>query len=147
MVVASPSLEQKIVASVGEAAIGIEGTSHWNSDLDNPTNKAFVAAFTATYHRAPTVYAAQGYDDAKLIGAGLKGSGEKLDNAAFRSAMLKADVKLTRGAFAFNVNQHPIEDWYEIKAVKAADGSVTLRSAGKVLEHQADAYASACELK
>jgi branched-chain amino acid transport system substrate-binding protein len=147
MVVASPSLEQKIVASVGDAALGIKGTSHWNGDLDNETNKAFVKAFVSKYHREPTVYASQGYDDAKLIGAGLKGAGETLDNEAFRKAMLKADVKLTRGSFAFNNNQHPIEDWYEIGAVKDADGKVSLHSFGKVLEHQADAYASACELK
>jgi branched-chain amino acid transport system substrate-binding protein len=147
MVVASPSLEQKIVASVGDAAIGIEGTSHWNTDLDNETNKAFVKAFEAKYHRLPTVYASQGYDDAKLIGAGLKGSGEVLNNDAFRAAMLKANVKLTRGAFAFNTNQHPIQDWYEIKAVRGDDGKVTLHSFGRVLEHQADAYARECELK
>ncbi len=146
MVVASPSLEQKIAAVAGDAAIGIAGTTHWNSDFKNAENQAFVKGFVAKYNRQPTVYAAQGYDAAKLIGAALKATGGSLDDDAFRAAMLKADVKLTRGAFKFNNNQHPIQDWYEIKAVKGADGKVTLETVGKVLEAHKDAYAQDCKL-
>ena len=57
-------------------------------------------------------------------------TGGKLDNDAFRSAMLKADAKLTRGAFKFNTNQHPIQDWYQLQAVKGADGKVKLQRRG-----------------
>ena len=146
MVVASPSLEQKIAAVTGEAAIGIAGTTHWNTDLPNAENQAFVKGFVAKYNRQPTVYASQGYDAAKLIGAALKATGGKLDDDAFRAAMLKADVKLTRGAFKFNNNQHPIQDWYEVKAVKGADGKVALETVGKVLEAHKDAYAQDCKL-
>ncbi len=146
MVVAAPSLEQKIAAAVGDAAIGIAATTHWNTDFKNPTNEAFVKAFVAKYKRQPTVYASQGYDTAKLIGAGLKASGGKVEDPSFRAGMLKADVKLTRGAFKFGNNQHPIQDWYEVKAVKGADGTVTLQTVGKVLENLQDAYAKDCAL-
>ena len=146
MVVAAPSLEQKIAAAVGDAAIGIAATAHWNSDFKNPANEAFVKGFIAKYNREPTVYASQGYDTAKLIGAALKATGGKLDDDAFRAAMLKADVKLTRGNFKFNTNQHPIQDWYEVKAVKGTDGKVTLQTVGKVLEAHGDAYAKDCKL-
>ena len=146
MVVASPSLEQKIVGAVGEAAVGIAATAHWNTDFDNAANKAFVTGFRAKYNREPTVYASQGYDTAKLIGAALKATGGKLDDDAFRAGMLKADVKLTRGAFKFNNNQHPIQDWYEIKAVKGADGKIALQTVGKVLEAHGDAYSKDCKL-
>lgn len=146
MVVASPSLEQKIAGIVGDAAIGIATTSHWNSDFDNAANKAFVAGFKAKYNREPTMYASQAYDTAKLIGAALKETGGKLDEKAFRTAMLKADVKLTRGAFKWGPNQHPVQDWYELKAEKGADGKVSLKTAGKVLEMHADAYGKDCKL-
>ena len=76
----------------------------------------------------------------------LKATGGKLDENAFRAAMMKADVKLTRGPFKFNTNHHPIQDWYELKAVKGADGKVTLATAGKVLETHGDAYAADCKL-
>ena len=146
MVVASPSLEQKIVGAVGEAAVGIAATAHWNTDFDNAANKAFVTGFRAKYNREPTVYASQGYDTAKLIGAALKATGGKLDDDAFRTAMLKADVNLTRGAFKFNTNQHPIQDWYQVKAVKGADGKVSLQTVGTVLEAHGDAYAKDCKI-
>jgi branched-chain amino acid transport system substrate-binding protein len=146
MVVAAPSLEQKIAAAAGDAAIGIAVTSHWNSDFKNAASEAFVKAFVAKYNRQPTVYASQGYDTALLIGAALKASGGKVTDPSFRAGMLKADVQLTRGAFKFNTNQHPIQDWYEMKAVKAADGKVTLETQGKVLEMHADAYAKDCKL-
>lgn len=146
MVVASPSLEQRIAGAVGDAAIGIKATSHWNSDLPNEANKAFVAAYRKAYNREPTIYASQGYDTAKLIGAALKATGGKLDEKEFRAAMLKADVKLTRGAFKFGPNQHPVQDWYEIKASKGADGKVMLETVGKVLENHGDAYAKDCKL-
>jgi len=146
MVVAAPSLDQRIAAAAGDAALGVQATAHWNADLPNDANKAFVAGFRKKYNREPTVYASQGYDTAKLIGAALKATGGKLDEKEFRTAMLKADAKLTRGAFKFGPNQHPIQDWYEIKAVKGSDGAMALQTVGKVLENHADAYAKDCKL-
>jgi len=146
MVVASPSLDNRIAEVVGDAGIGVAATSHWNVDFPNATNKKFVDGFVAKYKRVPTSYAAQAYDTAKLIGAALKSTGGKLDDAAFRTAMLKADVPLTRGAFKFGNNQHPIQDWYQIKATKGADGKVGLVTVGKVLENHADVYAKDCKL-
>jgi branched-chain amino acid transport system substrate-binding protein len=125
---------------------GIASTSHWNTDFQNPQNEAFVKAFMAKYNRVPTVYASQGYDTAKLIGAGLKATGGKLDENVFRAALMKADVQLVRGPFKFNTNQHPVQDWYEMKAVKGADGKVTLQTQGKVLETHGDAYAKDCKI-
>jgi branched-chain amino acid transport system substrate-binding protein len=146
MVVAAPSLDQKIAAVAGDAAIGIAATSHWNTDFDNEANKAFVKGFREKYNRDPTVYASQGYDAAKLIAAGLKASGGKVEDPSFRAGMLTADVKLTRGPFKFNTNQHPIQDWYEMKAVKGADGKVTLQTGAKVLANHEDAYAKDCKI-
>ena len=146
MVVAAPSLDQKIAGAAGDAAIGVAVTTHWNTDFANDANKTFLTGFRAKYNRDPTVYASQGYDAAKLIGSALKATGGKLDDAPFRAAMMKADVKLTRGAFKFGPNQHPVQDWYEVKAVKGADGKVSLQTVGKVLENHADAYAKDCKI-
>lgn len=146
MVVASPSFEQRIVAAVGDPAVGIAATAHWNDDFENDANKTFMKGFMAKHNRIPTPYAAQAYDAAKLIGAALKATGGKLDDDAFRAAMLKADVKLTRGAFKFGKNQHPIQDWYQIRGVKGNDGKIALHTLGKVLENHADVYAKDCGL-
>jgi branched-chain amino acid transport system substrate-binding protein len=146
MVVAAPSLDAVTLSVVGDAALGVNVTSHWNSDFDNPSNKAFVAAWDKAYHRPATYYASQGYDTALAIGAALKGVGGKLDDTnAFRQALLKADFQSVRGSFKFGPNQHPIQDWYALKAEKDADGKLVLNTKGKILSDHGDAYAKDCK--
>jgi branched-chain amino acid transport system substrate-binding protein len=146
MVVAAPSLDAVTLSVVGEAALGVNVTSHWNSDFDNPANKAFVAAWDKAYHRSATSYASQGYDTALAIGAALKGVAGKVDDVeAFRQAMLKADFQSTRGAFKFGPNQHPVQDWWALKAEKSPDGKLALNTKAKVLSGHADAYAKDCK--
>jgi branched-chain amino acid transport system substrate-binding protein len=147
MVVPSPSMDATTLAAVGDAALGINVTSQWNSDFDNPSSKAFVAAFTRKFNRVPTYYASQGYDTALAIGAALQATGGKVDDTdAFRAAMLKADFPSVRGAFKFGPNQHPVQDWYSLKVAKAADGKLALKTVGKVLTNYGDAYAKDCKL-
>jgi len=61
------SFDQNILQAVGDAALGVRNTSQWNKDLDNLTNREFVAAFQAEYGRLPSLYASQGYDAANLL--------------------------------------------------------------------------------
>jgi len=147
MVVAEPSLDAVTLSVVGEAAVGVNVTSHWNSDFDNPANKDFMAAWDKAYHRPATYYSSQGYDTALAIGAALKATGGKLDDTnALRQAMLKADFKSVRGSFKFGPNQHPIQDWYALKAEKGADGKLELVTKSKILSDHSDAYAKDCKL-
>jgi branched-chain amino acid transport system substrate-binding protein len=147
MVVAAPSLDAVTLSVVGEAALGVNITSHWNSDFDNPANKAFMAAWDKTHHRPATYYASQGYDTALAIGAALKGVAGKLDDlGAFRQAMLKADFQSTRGGFKFGPNQHPVQDWWALKAEKGSDGKLALNTKKKILSNHGDAYAKNCKL-
>jgi branched-chain amino acid transport system substrate-binding protein len=147
MVVAAPSLDTVIMKAIGDAALGINVSSHWNADFDNASNKQFVAEFQKKYSRLPTAYAAQAYDAALAIGAALKGTGGKVDDLkAFRTAMLKADFASVRGAFKFGNNQHPIQDWYALRAEKDASGQLALVTKGKVLTNHSDFYAKDCKL-
>lgn len=147
MVLAEPSMDHAILKAVGDAAVGLNVSGHWNADLDNATNKEFVAAFTKAYGRVPTMYAAQGYDTALAIDAALKQTGGKVDDAAaFRTAMLKADFKATRGNFKFGANQHPVQDWYAMKVEKDAAGALTLKTTGKIMSDYVDPFAAQCKL-
>jgi len=146
MVVHPASLDQVIVQAVGDAASGVKVTSHWNDDFDNPVNKTFVAAWRAKFGDRPiTYYAAQGYDAALLIGTGLRKAGVD-DLPAFRKALLTSEIPSVRGAFKFGPNQHPIQDWYALKAVKGADGKMALKTDGKVLTAHSDSYAADCKM-
>ena len=149
MVVAAPSLDSVILKAVGDAAIGLNATSHWNSDFDNPANKKFMDAWTKKYgaERVPTFYASQGYDTALAIAAALKGAkGDVSNSDAFRAAMLKADFHSVRGAFKFGSNQHPIQDWYATRVEKDAAGTPIIKTVGKILSNHGDAYAKDCKL-
>jgi ABC-type branched-chain amino acid transport systems, periplasmic component len=146
MVLSEPSLEQRTAAAAGSAAVGLVGSSHWNTDFDNPVNTAFVKNFTDSYGRSPSVYASQGYDAALLIGSALKASGGSLDPDSFRKGLLATDAKLTRGPFRFGPNQHPVESWYQVKAEAGADGQVALKTVGPIFEQRGDSHSDACKL-
>ncbi len=146
MVLAEPSLDSTTLKAVGDAALGLSVTSHWNTDFDNASNKAFVEAFTKAYNRVPTYYASQGYDTALAIASALKATGGKTDVPALRKALAKADFQSVRGAFKFGPNQHPVQDWYALKVEKGADGAPVLKTEGKVLSNHSDVYAKDCKL-
>ena len=146
MVVAAPSLDATTVAAVGDAADGINASSHWNTDFDNPANKEFMAAWNNAYKRVPTYYASQSYDTALAIASALKGTGGKVDVDALGAAMRKADFQSVRGKFKFGPNQHPVQDWYAVKAEKGADGKIAIVTKGVILKDHADAYAAQCKM-
>lgn len=149
LVVSAPSLEQRVMEAVGDASLGVATSSHWNSDLDNAANKTFVEGFRKKYDREPTPYASQGYDTAKLIGSALKATGGKItsDKDAFRAALKAADFDSVRGDFKFANNNHPIHDWYAIKAEKGDDGKLRLVTTGVIAEDHVDAYHDECPMK
>lgn len=148
MVVHPASLDQVIVNVVGDAAEGVKVTSHWNDDLDNPENKTFVAEWKKKFPERPiTYYAAQGYDAALMMGAGLAGMpSDKVDANAFRKSLLGAKIPSVRGEFKLGPNQHPIQDWYALGVARDADGKPYLKIESKVLTAHGDVYAADCKM-
>lgn len=145
-VLPAPSMDVVTLAAVGDAAEGVDVSSHWNSDFDNAESRRFVEAFRRRYNRMPTYYAQQAYDTALAIGAALRGTGGSVnDPEAFRTAMLRADFPSTRGKFRFGPNQHPIQDWYALK-VERVGGQLALVTKRKILENHSDAYAVSCRV-
>ncbi len=143
--VAAPSLDSRLLAAVGDAALSMRVVADWNADFDNPANTAFVAAFTRAYGRTPTYYAAHGYDTARLIASALKASFGKLDDN-FRAALKRAEFASVRGAFAFASNQGPVLDWYELQPARDPDGQLRLHTMQKIRTHEGGAYASLCPM-
>jgi len=138
------SFDQDVLPAVGDAALGVKNSASWSPDLDNAASKAFVESFKAEYDRLPSIYAAQSWDTANLILSALSKASVK-DKDAFRAALKAADFKSVRGEFAFNNNNHPIQNIYVREVVK--DGDVlTNRIIGTAFEHHKDAYAEQCGL-
>ena len=140
------SFDQTILGAVGDAALGVINSSQWNKDIDNAANKAFVAGFRKAYDRLPSLYASQGYDAARLIGAALRSTGGKVDDKdAFRAALRKADFDSVRGSFRFGANHHPVQDIH-VREVVREGKTLTNKTVGKAFSDHADAYAGQCKM-
>ena len=139
--------DEDVIRAVGEPMLGLFNTSQWAHDMDNAANKRFVADFEKEYGRLPTMYASQGYDAARLIdGAVRKVNGKLKDKDALRKALESAPFESVRGAFKFDANHYPIQDYYLREVVKDAQGRVTNRLVERVLENHADAYVGECKM-
>lgn len=138
------SFDQGILQAVGAAALGVVNTSQWNKDIDNPTNAAFVDSFEAEYGRLPSLYASQGFDTANLLLSAM-GKASVTDADAFRAALKEADFDSTRGEFAFNTNNHPIQNIYVREVVQEGD-VFTNKIIGTALENHSDVYAADCKM-
>ncbi len=139
--------DEDVIKAVGEPMLGMFNTSQWAHDLDNAANKKFVAAFEKEYGRLPTLYAAQGFDAAQLIGAAVRDTKGKVDDkAAVRKALEAAKFDSVRGAFKFNSNHFPVQDYYLRVITKDAKGRITNRTLGTVFKNHADAYVGKCKM-
>ncbi|HET7728453.1 MAG TPA: ABC transporter substrate-binding protein [Usitatibacter sp.] len=142
------SADEDVIRAVGEPMIGMLNASHWAHDLPGAENRRFVADFEREYGRLPSLYASQGYDAALLLDSAVRRvKGRIEDKDALRAALAAADFKSVRGAFRFNTNQYPVQDYYIRVIEKDARGRVTNRTVGAVLKNHADAYAADCTMK
>lgn len=141
------SADEDVIRAVGEPMLGMFNSSQWAHDMQNPVNKRFVADFQKDYGRLPTLYASQGYDAARLMDAAVRDvKGNLSDKAALRKAILAARFESVRGAFKFNSNGYPIQDYYLRVITRDAQGRVTNRTLGTVFKDHADAYAAECKM-
>jgi branched-chain amino acid transport system substrate-binding protein len=142
------TVDESTLPAQQDAALGFFGGANWAPNLDNPANKAFVAAYEKEYNAVPGSYAYQAYDAAMLIDSALKQTGGKTDNKdALRAALKKADFKSPRGNFKYNTNNYPIQDFYLVKAAKRADGKFQTEIVQKVFENYSDPHVKDCAMK
>ncbi len=75
--------------AMGDAAVGMITMHHYNADLDNPENKAFVAAYKAAYgaNAVPDFVAVGGYDAMAAVVSATKATGGKLDGKSAMQAL------------------------------------------------------------
>jgi branched-chain amino acid transport system substrate-binding protein len=142
------SADEDIIRAVGEPMLGMFNTSQWAHDLPNAANKRFVADFQKAYGRMPTLYASQGYDAARLLDAAVRDVKGNLDNKeALLKAIKSARFDSVRGAFKFNTNQFPIQDYHLRTIVKDGQGRLTNKTVSTVFKNHADAYVSQCKMR
>src|SRR3954451_13038699 len=143
------TVDETTLPALREAAIGQYEARFWSPDLDVPASKKYVADFEKKFGYTPSFYGAQSYDAIMLIDSAVRATkGNLKDTKALVMAMRKANYNSIRGPFKFNNNQHPIQDFYLLQAVKAnnKDG-VAMKIQQKAFEKHQDAYHQDCKMK
>lgn len=147
MVVPVFSMDERMLSATGNVAEGMNVVSGWDPQGDNPANQTFVKAFNEKYGRAPTMYAAQGYDTARLIGSALAATnGDVKNTEAFKAALRAAKFDSVRGDFSFAKNQHAVIDWHLLKVEASADGALREVKVKTIAKAQVDNFAADCPL-
>jgi branched-chain amino acid transport system substrate-binding protein len=72
--------------------------------------------------------------------------GSLADTKAVVMAMRKAEYDSIRGPFKWNVNQHPIQDFFLLRAEKGKDGNVEMKIQKKVFDDHKDSYYQDCKM-
>jgi branched-chain amino acid transport system substrate-binding protein len=112
-----------------------------------PASEKYVAYFRKKYGYTPSFYGAQSYDGMFLIDAAVRANkGSLKDTKAVVMAMRKAKYDSIRGPFQWNVNQHPIQDFYLLKGISRPNGEVDMLIQKKVFEKHKDAYYQDCKM-
>ncbi len=97
----------------GPDAEGIKTTLHYADDLDNPANKAFLAAFKQKTGQEGDVYAVQGFDAAALLNVGLTATkGDFAAKDAMYTAMRAAKIDSPRGPISFSKANNVVQNIY-----------------------------------
>jgi branched-chain amino acid transport system substrate-binding protein len=130
-----------------DAAVGVIGALQWGADLNNDANKKFVSDFEAKFKTEPSFYAAQSYDAANLIASAVAAvKGNLKDKAAVQKALEKANFKSVRGAFKFDTDHYPIQNFYMQEVVKTGD-KYTLKTIATAIENSRNVHVGDCPMK
>jgi branched-chain amino acid transport system substrate-binding protein len=97
------AFDDALLKSFGDEAVGAISASFYSTELDTPSNKAFIAGMQRDYQVLPGGYAAGTYINGMVIEAALQKTGGKTDKEALIAALRGASLTDTpRGAFRFD---------------------------------------------
>jgi len=141
------TVDETTLPALKESAIGQWETKFWSPDLDVPASKRYVADFRKKYGYTPAFYGAQSYDGMMLIDSAVRlNKGSLADTKAVVAALRKAEYDSIRGPFKWNVNQHPIQDFYLLRAEKGGPDGVQMKIQKKVFDDHKDSYYQDCKM-
>jgi len=134
-----------LIAGQGDAGYGMISDSVWNAQVDNPSNKEFVARFRAKHGREPTSYSSMMYDSMLLLDAALRTGVDPANRAALKKALRTVKFPSIRGDVRFGPNQVLQQGMVIQQAVKDSEGGFML----KLLDTTPaliDTYAKDCKM-
>jgi len=123
---AMTTVDEGILKSMGDEALGVISSGWYAAGINNPDNKRFVQSINRDYHQDPGYYSMGAYGAALMLEQALKDIKGKIeDKPAFMAAL--RNVHLTndpRGAISLDALGNPVMDIY-IRKVERKSGKLT----------------------
>jgi branched-chain amino acid transport system substrate-binding protein len=116
--------DEHALASMGDQAIGIITAAHYDYNLKNKTNEAFVKAFNAEFKRNPDFFAVGGYDGMHLIYAAVAKTKGKLDGDSLIEAAKGMKWESPRGPISIDPETRDIVQTVYIQKVEKVGGKL-----------------------
>ncbi len=99
-------------------------SNHYSSDSTAPAVKKFVTAFTKKYSKAPTAFAALGYDSVYILKDAILAAGSA-DAPAVKAALAKMKGDYVTGSLSFDAKHNPVKAAVMLEIVKGSNGKLT----------------------
>jgi branched-chain amino acid transport system substrate-binding protein len=124
--------DEHALAAMGDAAIGMITSGHYDYAHKSKENDAFVKAYNAEYHRNPDFFAMGAWDGMYLIYAALKKTGGKTDGESLIAAAKGMKWESPRGPISIDPETRDIIQTVYIREVKKVDGKLINAEIDKV---------------
>ena len=116
---------EKGLESLGDSALGIVTTFHYDVSHDSDLNRAFVKDYKAMFDRNPDLFSAGGYDGAHLIYEALKKTNGNTDAQALVDAAKGMAWESPRGPVSIDPETRDIIQTVYVREVQKVDGVLT----------------------
>jgi branched-chain amino acid transport system substrate-binding protein len=115
-------VDDDLLESMGEVAVGVVTSFHYSAAHDSPENKAYVDAFMKANHFRPNFHSVGGYDGMHLIYEAFRKAGANADGDRIVEAMKGMKWTSPRGPMTIDpATRDPIQTVY-IRRVEMVDG-------------------------
>ncbi len=108
------------IRAVGDAALGLTGSTRYTFTIDNPANKEFVALWRKEYGAEPDVFEGEQWQACQLLQAGIEHA-KSIEADKLRPALETTAINSIKGHVAFRACDHQaVQGGYMVKVVKQA---------------------------
>jgi branched-chain amino acid transport system substrate-binding protein len=116
--------EEQALKSMGDTALGIIISGHYDYNLGSKANNEFVAAFNAAFKRNPDFFAVGGYDGMHLIYEALKKTAANADGEALIAAAKGMAWESPRGPMSIDPDTRDVVQTVYIRRVEKVAGAL-----------------------
>jgi branched-chain amino acid transport system substrate-binding protein len=114
------------IRAVGDAAVGLIGSSRYSFTIDNPANKEFVAMWQKEYGNVPDTFEGEQWQACQVLAAGIEKAGS-IDAAKLRPALETVAIDSIKGHVAMRACDHQaVQSGFMVKVVKREDAAMPI---------------------